>query len=83
MGEGLRFVYYKNDEDIQKDHELKIWWEEFRTKGHGDTKDKPRWPKMQHMKNTLILAPPSYRHSADEAFLREIETPEWITYHEA
>ncbi|XP_071733645.1 probable linoleate 9S-lipoxygenase 5 [Rutidosis leptorrhynchoides] len=46
-------VYYKNDEEIQNDHELNQWWEEVRTKGHGDKKDEPWWPKM-HTREELI-----------------------------
>ncbi|PWA87480.1 lipoxygenase [Artemisia annua] len=47
------FVYYKNDEDIQNDNELKSWWEEVVTKGHGDKKDELWWPKM-HTREELI-----------------------------
>lgn len=47
------FVYYKNDEEIQKDIELKSWWEEVRNKGHGDKKDQPWWPNM-HTREDLI-----------------------------
>ncbi|KAI3755016.1 hypothetical protein L1987_54809 [Smallanthus sonchifolius] len=47
------FVYYKNDEAVQRDKELKNWWEEVRTKGHGDLKNEPWWPKM-HTCDELI-----------------------------
>ncbi|KAI7746477.1 hypothetical protein M8C21_003293 [Ambrosia artemisiifolia] len=47
------FIYYKNDEDIQNDNELKNWWDEVRTKGHGDLKDADWWPKM-HTREELI-----------------------------
>ncbi|XP_024963319.1 probable linoleate 9S-lipoxygenase 5 [Cynara cardunculus var. scolymus] len=40
-------IYYKNDEEIQNDYELREWWLEVRTMGHGDKKDEPWWPKMQ------------------------------------
>lgn len=39
-------IYYKTDEDIQNDTELKNWWHEVRTKGHGDLQNKLWWPKM-------------------------------------
>ncbi|KAK9076990.1 hypothetical protein SSX86_005325 [Deinandra increscens subsp. villosa] len=41
------FIYYKNDEEIQNDSELKAWWDEVRTKGHGDLKHEPWWPMMR------------------------------------
>ncbi|GJQ90120.1 probable linoleate 9S-lipoxygenase 5 [Tanacetum coccineum] len=47
------FVYYKNDEDIQNDSELERWWEEVRTKGHGDKKDEPWWPKMHTLEELI------------------------------
>ncbi|KAD4179600.1 hypothetical protein E3N88_28191 [Mikania micrantha] len=47
------FVYYKNDEEVQNDNELINWWEEVRTKGHGDLKNEPWWPKM-HTRDELI-----------------------------
>lgn len=39
--------YYANDETIQQDNELQLWWNEVREKGHGDKRDEPWWPKMQ------------------------------------
>ncbi|XP_076947195.1 putative linoleate 9S-lipoxygenase 5 [Bidens hawaiensis] len=39
-------IYYKTNEDIQNDTELKNWWHEVRTKGHGDLQNKSWWPKM-------------------------------------
>ncbi|KAL8222834.1 hypothetical protein R6Q57_020233 [Mikania cordata] len=47
------FVYYKNDDEVQYDDELINWWEEVRTKGHGDLKNEPWWPKM-HTRDELI-----------------------------
>ncbi|KAD4179637.1 hypothetical protein E3N88_28228 [Mikania micrantha] len=104
------FVYYKNDEEVQNDNELINWWEEVRTKGHGDLKNEPWWPKM-HTRDELIqsctiiiwvasalhaavnfgqypygglqsilgisLIEVLSRHSADEVYLGERDTPEW------
>ncbi|XAR54659.1 Linoleate 9S-lipoxygenase [Bertholletia excelsa] len=39
--------YYPTDDIIRGDVELQLWWEDVRTKGHGDKKDEPWWPKMQ------------------------------------
>lgn len=39
-------LYYKSDEDVAGDEELRAWWEEVRTKGHADKKDEPWWPAV-------------------------------------
>lgn len=41
----VRF-YYKSDEDVAGDEELRAWWEDVRTKGHADKKDEPWWPAV-------------------------------------
>nr|ASV46331.1 lipoxygenase [Lilium regale] len=38
--------YYPTASDILGDVELQAWWTEVRTKGHGDKKDEPWWPKL-------------------------------------
>ncbi|XP_021897181.1 linoleate 9S-lipoxygenase 5, chloroplastic-like [Carica papaya] len=39
--------YYTTDEMIRTDNELQSWWNEVRTKGHGDKRDEPWWPELQ------------------------------------
>lgn len=46
-------VYYQRDEMVQADTELQAWWNELKTKGHGDKKDEPWWPQM-HTRDELI-----------------------------
>ncbi|EEC72668.1 hypothetical protein OsI_06220 [Oryza sativa Indica Group] len=38
--------YYKSDEEVACDEEVRAWWEEVRTKGHADKKDEPWWPAV-------------------------------------
>ncbi|XP_057960470.1 probable linoleate 9S-lipoxygenase 5 [Malania oleifera] len=61
--------YYKNDKMIQEDCELQSWWHEVRSKGHGDKKDEPWWPKMHTLKElvdscTIIIWVASALHAA-------------------
>ncbi|RZC71502.1 hypothetical protein C5167_035643 [Papaver somniferum] len=61
--------YYPTDELIQGDTELQSWWEDLRTKGHGDLKDEPWWPKMQTLPEltqscTIIIWIASALHAA-------------------
>ncbi|XP_073133793.1 linoleate 9S-lipoxygenase 5-like [Henckelia pumila] len=39
--------YYPTDDKIQNDTELQSWWDDIRTKGHGDLKDETWWSKME------------------------------------
>ncbi|KAK2999069.1 hypothetical protein RJ639_024028 [Escallonia herrerae] len=61
--------YYKNDEVIQEDLELKYWWEEVKNKGHPDKKHESWWPKMQTREElvetcTIIIWIASALHAA-------------------
>ncbi|KAH7847784.1 hypothetical protein Vadar_030229 [Vaccinium darrowii] len=63
------YFYYKDDKSVQVDLELQSWWKELREEGHGDTKDKPWWPKMQTIKDlndtcTIIIWVGSALHAA-------------------
>ncbi|KAJ0934832.1 putative linoleate 9S-lipoxygenase [Helianthus annuus] len=62
-------IYYQDDEEIQNDNELKEWWKEVRTKGHGDLKNESWWPKMQTREEliqscTIIIWVASALHAA-------------------
>lgn len=62
-------IYYKNDEMIRNDPELKSWWNEVRERGHEDKKDEPWWPKMQSIEElinscTIIIWISSALHAA-------------------
>lgn len=39
--------YYPQSNLVESDEELKAWWEEIRTVGHGDKKDEPWWPQLK------------------------------------
>ncbi|KAK1371588.1 Lipoxygenase [Heracleum sosnowskyi] len=39
--------YYPDESYIEFDYEIKNWWTEIRTIGHGDKKDETWWPKLQ------------------------------------
>ncbi|KAF7843538.1 putative linoleate 9S-lipoxygenase 5 [Senna tora] len=61
--------YYKTDDDIKQDTELRSWWKEVVEVGHGDLKDKPWWPKMQTREEliescTIIIWTSSALHAA-------------------
>ncbi|KAL2487971.1 Lipoxygenase 2 [Forsythia ovata] len=45
--------YYSEEEDVNSDNELKAWWTEIRTVGHGDKKDEPGWPKLNTPKHLI------------------------------
>ncbi|GKD72726.1 probable linoleate 9S-lipoxygenase 5 [Tanacetum coccineum] len=64
----------KNVEDIQKDNELEIWWEEFRTRGRGDRMDEPWWPKMhkreEHIESCTTIICVAYALLAAVNFTR-------------
>ncbi|EEF49219.1 linoleate 13S-lipoxygenase 2-1, chloroplastic [Ricinus communis] len=38
--------YYPEASQVKSDNELQAFWEEVRTKGHGDKKDEPWWPVL-------------------------------------
>ncbi|XP_050219799.1 linoleate 13S-lipoxygenase 2-1, chloroplastic-like [Mercurialis annua] len=40
--------YYQEASNIKSDHEVQAFWEEVRTKGHGDKKDEPWWPILNN-----------------------------------
>ncbi|XP_021753065.1 linoleate 13S-lipoxygenase 2-1, chloroplastic-like [Chenopodium quinoa] len=61
--------YYPNPNLVEKDDELQNWWEEVRTKGHGDKKDEPWWPNLKTPEDliqilTTIIWIASGHHSA-------------------
>ncbi|KAK3197815.1 hypothetical protein Dsin_021230 [Dipteronia sinensis] len=63
------FFYYKSDEIVKNDAELKSWWKELREVGHGDKKDEPWWPEMKTRKElidscTIIIWVASALHAA-------------------
>ncbi|ONK79034.1 uncharacterized protein A4U43_C01F2190 [Asparagus officinalis] len=45
--------YYPSPNHVQEDYELRNWWTDVRTKGHGDKKDEPWWPVL-NTKDDLI-----------------------------
>ncbi|XP_047315351.1 probable linoleate 9S-lipoxygenase 5 isoform X2 [Impatiens glandulifera] len=45
--------YYPSDELVESDAEIQSWWEELRTEGHGDLKDKSWWTKMNTRKELV------------------------------
>jgi hypothetical protein len=48
-------IFYKDDNDIQKDIELQKWYTEYRTVGHGDKKDTPGWPELKSKKDLAFI----------------------------
>jgi lipoxygenase len=62
-------VYYKSDEAVAADPELKAFWDEVRNVGHGDKKDEPWWPVLDTRDSlaetlTTIMWVTSGHHSA-------------------
>ncbi|CAD6247705.1 unnamed protein product [Miscanthus lutarioriparius] len=62
-------VYYKSDEAVAADPELKAFWDEVRNVGHGDKKDEPWWPVLNTRDSlvetlTTIMWVTSAHHSA-------------------
>ncbi|KAJ0988135.1 hypothetical protein J5N97_006491 [Dioscorea zingiberensis] len=45
--------YYPESELVKTDQELQEWWTEIRTKGHGDKKDEPWWPKLETVEDLI------------------------------
>ncbi|XP_043691676.1 linoleate 13S-lipoxygenase 2-1, chloroplastic-like [Telopea speciosissima] len=39
--------YYPKASLVESDEELQAWWNEVKTKGHGDKKDEPWWPILK------------------------------------
>ncbi|WOL19484.1 putative lipoxygenase 8, chloroplastic [Canna indica] len=61
--------YYPNASGMVDDVELQEWWDEVRTKGHGDKKDEPWWPKLNTIESltrtlTTIIWVASAHHAA-------------------
>ncbi|KAI8527300.1 hypothetical protein RHMOL_Rhmol12G0065300 [Rhododendron molle] len=61
--------YYSSDDMVEKDSELRLWWNEIREKGHGDKKNASWWHEMQNLKelvetNTTIIWIASALHAA-------------------
>ncbi|XP_021618749.1 linoleate 13S-lipoxygenase 2-1, chloroplastic-like [Manihot esculenta] len=61
--------YYPKVEKVKSDRELQAWWEEVRTKGHGDKKDEPWWPVLNTQEDliqvsTTIILVSSGHHAA-------------------
>lgn len=48
-------VIYKDDASVRKDEELRRWWTEIRTVGHGDKKDDEGWPVMDSKKSLIHI----------------------------
>ncbi|XAR54658.1 Linoleate 9S-lipoxygenase [Bertholletia excelsa] len=68
VGEYCSF-YYPRDDLIQDDSELQQWWEELKTRGHGDKMDELWWPKMETKEDliktcTIIIWIASALHAA-------------------
>ncbi|KAF3611962.1 hypothetical protein DY000_02049260 [Brassica cretica] len=62
-------IYYKNDKAVQNDTEIQEWWNELRTKGHGDLRHESWWPSMQTYDDlieacTIIIWVASALHAA-------------------
>ncbi|CAN7106053.1 unnamed protein product [Brassica rapa subsp. narinosa] len=62
-------IYYKNDKSVQNDTEIQEWWNELRTKGHGDLQHESWWPSMQTCDDlieacTIIIWVASALHAA-------------------
>lgn len=47
------YRYYPTPSHVQDDSELQAWWNEVRTKGHGDKKDEPWWPVLDNQENLI------------------------------
>ncbi|XP_008778427.1 probable lipoxygenase 8, chloroplastic [Phoenix dactylifera] len=47
--------YYLDSSHVLEDYELQEFWNEVRTKGHGDKKDEPWWPKMDSPENLIHI----------------------------
>lgn len=61
--------YYPEASKVKSDHELQGFWEEVRTKGHGDKKDEPWWPVLNSQEDlihvlTTIIWVTSGHHAA-------------------
>ncbi|KAJ9174433.1 hypothetical protein P3X46_013076 [Hevea brasiliensis] len=61
--------YYPEARKVKTDSELQAWWEEVRTKGHGDKKDEPWWPVLNTQQDliqvlTAIIWVTSGHHAA-------------------
>jgi len=62
-------IFYKTDEAVVEDEELKSWWNEVKTVGHGEKKDHPGWPTLNSIENlaftlTTIAWVASCHHAA-------------------
>ena len=49
----LMSTTYPQSDLVESDEELKAWWDEIRTVGHGDKKDEAWWPQLK-TQNDLI-----------------------------
>ncbi|CAN1359010.1 Linoleate 13S-lipoxygenase 2-1, chloroplastic [Linum perenne] len=47
--------YYDDDELVASDEELRSWWTEIRTVGHGDKKNEPWWPKLDTTQDLIDI----------------------------
>ena len=47
-------IFYKDDDSVKADSELKAWWREIRTVGHGDQSNSP-WYKMTTCSNLIQI----------------------------
>nr|KAJ0200266.1 hypothetical protein LSAT_V11C600317420 [Lactuca sativa] len=45
--------YYPKANLIESDVELRQWWDEIRTVGHGDKKDEPWWPQLKTQEDLI------------------------------
>ncbi|KAG8389060.1 hypothetical protein BUALT_Bualt02G0190000 [Buddleja alternifolia] len=62
-------IYYPEASLIQSDNELREWWTEIRTVGHGDKKNEPWWPELKTPEDligilTIIIWVASGHHAA-------------------
>lgn len=48
-------VIYKDDASVRKDEELRRWWTEIRTVGHGDKKNDEGWPVLDSKKSLIHI----------------------------
>lgn len=47
--------YYPDASHVLQDYELQEFWNDVRTRGHGDKKDEPWWPKMDSPENLVHI----------------------------
>nr|XP_024380206.1 linoleate 9S-lipoxygenase-like [Physcomitrium patens]PNR51725.1 hypothetical protein PHYPA_010913 [Physcomitrium patens] len=48
-------VFYKDNTSVRNDEELRKWWTEIRTVGHGDKKDADGWPLLDSKRSLVHI----------------------------